>query len=307
MSYSIEGLVFASDVEAAVVRLDDKEEIKTVIPPALLFHTKELPIIEEIYDEAHDPKVPHHVFHKTDNARWYQDSALVETDFSPSSSAEGLFKKFLASSEDLEMFLRPKGYLPWFAPVSKFDAELVKSVGDDAVFQASIAGCNPDLDACDGNYRSETISLEHWEYRGVGGHLHMSIGEKYGSFMHDHQAEIIRMLAITVGNMGVVVSRDRELEKLRKKVFGNPGRYRAKTYPNGRMGLEYRSLSASWLQSLETVERIIEAANFTLMVILEDITVAEDLIISFLERSIKAVQTMDIREASAILSALDLD
>jgi hypothetical protein len=306
----VRGLKFASDVEAAVVRVGDTNKIKTLYPPAILFHQGVLPIIEERWDTSMDgEKIPHHIFHKMEDGSWYQDSALVETDFSPSVTAETLFKKFHTAREALEDFLRPKGFKPWFAPVAKFDASMFTDALDKNgdLYQASIAGCNPDKDAIDSAYNCETVSLDGWEYRGLGGHLHMSISPELGDYLHKHQTTIIRLLAITVGNMGVAVSDQPELEVIRKDVFGNPGRYRAKLYPNGDMGLEYRSLSASWLRTLETVERVLEAATYAVSLAVKDLPVAEELIDYYLPRSIQAVVASNRADSLDILQTLGLE
>jgi len=306
----VAGLKFASDVEAAVVKVEDVEPIKTLYPPALLFHQGVLPVLEERWDESMDgEKIPHHIFLKMEDGTWYQDSALVETDFSPSVTAEALFKKFHKAREALEEFLRPKGYKPWFAPVSKFDASMFTDKLDQNgdLYQASIAGCNPDKDAIDSAYNCETVTLDGWEYRGLGGHLHLSISADFGDYMHQHQKTIIRLLAITVGNMGVAVSDEPELEVLRKEVFGNPGRYRSKLYPNGDMGLEYRSLSASWLRTLETVERVIEAATYAVSLAVKDLAVAKELVDYYLPRTIQAVTACNRADSQDILQTLGLE
>jgi len=304
----ISELLFGSDVEAAVIKSTDTNKIPTLIPPALLFHTKEFSILKEVWDRSNNKQVPHHIFLKLpEGGSWYQDSALIETDFTPSASPEQFFKKYCLSVEHLENFLRPKGYKVWLAPLARFDAASLKELDREDIYQASIAGCNPDLDAIDPAYDCTTVSLEDWEFRGIGGHLHMSISKDYGDILHENQMLLVKLLAITVGNVGTATTDNPQLEALRKEVFGYPGRYRAKTYPGEKLGIEYRSLSGSWLRSLDIVEQVFKAAKFALTLVLEDVEIGQDLVDAYLSRSIQASLAIDVDEANSILAILELN
>ena len=144
-------------------------------------------------------------------------------------------------------------------------------MGDEEVAMACIAGCSPDLDAMEEDASGEIRDLTSWGYRGIGGHIHMSISEEYGDILHRYWKPLVRLLAVTVGNMGIATSEYPELELLRREQFGKATKFRLPKYPNGKLGMEYRSLSAAWLNSEKTTELIIGSVKFALKIFLHQI------------------------------------
>ena len=301
----VKDLLISSDVEVAATE-PNSGKIPQLVPPAWLIYRKGMKIIGW-RGKDEEEKAMHPVFIEKDEISWYQDGALCETDFPPTSSAEELYGYFRLSKEILIEFLQSEYNLEvWSKPVARFNVEKYIKMGDSKIKEACIAGCDPDLDAIEEEYACEVRDLTEWDYRSCGGHLHMSVSPEYGNILHDAPATLVRLLAITVGNVAIATSSNPTLEQIRRRQFGNPGRYRLPTYPDGREGLEYRSLSVDWLNSLETVELIFNATRFALTLFLEDFNEAVTIIDHYLVPTTEAILFINPDISKQILSNFKL-
>lgn len=302
MEEQIAGLLFGSDYEVALVEksLRKEEKYPFLIPPKALEIKENLKIFGYHGDNTHP------IYILNGDTRWYMDGALFETDLLPTDSADEMYTSMLISKESIARFAATFGYRVWSRPVARFDKKYL-SMGEE-IAQACIAGCSPDHDAIEPNYVSEVRDLSGWDWRGLGAHLHMSIcPETFGVILHERRKTIVRLLAITVGNMGIVTSKSVEMERIRRAEFGAAGRYRFPVYPgDNRHGIEYRSLSSEWTNSLESVEAIFEAAYFALASFLYDTNGSRYIIKRYLKQTTKNVAEVNVDSARSILRELNL-
>jgi hypothetical protein len=159
-----------------------------------------------------------------------EDNVMLEFNIEPQKSA-GNFDNVISSvmSTIRRNVLAEHRLSYWEQCVGEYnDVEL-------ATGQAATFGCSPDLDAYTGQ-KAEGVSpsmLGNW--RCAGGHMHWGF---------DNPADI--PLFVIVQLLDAVCGLREPLLKhsqgVRRKMYGTAGRYRAKPY-----GLEYRTLSNSWL------------------------------------------------------------
>lgn len=299
----IKGFLISSDVEAALVEPDAKD-IPQIVPPAYLIHMQGMKVLGFRGKEEEG----HPIFLKKDGITWYQDGALAETDFPPVKTAKELYKYFNNSIETLTNFMeRVYGLEVWTEAVGRFNAEKYIEMGEDEVAAACVAGCSPDIDALKDNPEGEVRDLTSWKYRGIGGHVHISISKEYGEdILHTCWKPIVRLLAITAGNMGIATSSNPDLERLRKEQFGGPAKCRLPIYPNKSKGLEYRSLSAAWLNTEETTQLVVNAVKLALFLFLEQPQEVDSILKTYLAQSVTAIETVNVKLSTKILKDLGL-
>ena len=117
-----------------------------------------------------------------------------------------------------------------------------KDVWDLTPEEAKELGCDPDFNAwLDGeiNVKPENNGT----LRTGAGHVHIGWGNNFSVTDPEHNyrcISMIKQLDLSVGLSSLYWDSDSE----RRKLYGNPGAYRPKKY-----GVEYRTLSNSWLTS----------------------------------------------------------
>lgn len=290
-------IVFGSDVEVAAV-IPNSGKVPELVPPGYLHHVLGMEIVEE------DDKNP--VFLVNNEYKWFQDGALCETAFPPVKTAEEMFTHYNKAKEILADFLSFYYTLKvWDKPVALFNVEKYVKMGSKEVKASCIAGCDPDDDVFDTSYECKIRDLTEWNLRGAGGHLHISIPET-GDLLHKLYRPTIKLLAISVGNMGIYINSSPELEKMRREVFGAAGRARMQTYPNGDKGVEYRSLSNDWLSTLEGIELILNTATWAIKMLLTYPKEVQSIISTFTNQTITAIATVDRDLSKKTLKVLDL-
>ena len=105
--------------------------------------------------------------------------------------------------------------------------------------QASRVGCDPDRNAW---FDMDNPIPELPEtIRFAGGHIHVS----YVNHTEELNIELVKAMDLFLGVPAVLM----DIDDRRKEIYGTPGRYRTKKY-----GVEYRTLSNFWTESLENVQ-----------------------------------------------------
>jgi hypothetical protein len=290
-------IVFGSDVEVAAV-IPNSGKVPELVPPGYLRHILGMKIVEE------DDKNP--VFLVNNEYKWFQDGALCETAFPPVKTAKDMFTHYNKAKEILADFLSYYYSLQvWDKPVATFNVEKYVKMGSKEVKASCIAGCDPDDDVFDNSYECKVRDLTEWNLRGAGGHLHISIPET-GDLLHKLYRPTIKLLAISVGNMGIYINSSPELERMRREVFGAAGRARMQTYPNGDKGVEYRSLSNDWLSTLEGVEIILNTARWAIKMLLNEPKEVQKIIANYTDRTITTIASVDRNGSKTTLKELGL-
>jgi hypothetical protein len=95
-----------------------------------------------------------------------------------------------------------------------------------------------------------------------------------------------------------------ESEKLRAHYYGKPGKYRIQNYPNGDVGVEYRTPSNSWLSyDFRTFQKMLELSTLALSN-LSNISVARDIIYEYAPETINAITKADSEKSKSVLEAM---
>lgn len=93
-------------------------------------------------------------------------------------------------------------------------------------------------------------------YRFAGGHIHFGLG--------DHSPELVnrvmRALDAIVGVAGVSLFENFDWN-VRREYYGLGGEFRLPVYPNGALGLEYRTLSNAWIINRELAHDMFDLAR----------------------------------------------
>ena len=238
--------------------------------------------------------IKHPIYIDNPDFYWMGDGAAWETGFKkPFSSAKELHKALAESLEVLEEYLSK---VSWQGsklelvkkPVVSIEPEIYMDYlmrENELVTQGFIFGCDKDEDAIIENYQCKTIDVTTHPYRYSGGHWH--IGVENVEFIHSIIIPFIQLQAILLGNVGISQSKYLELEKIRANTYGTPGRFRPQKW-----GTEYRALSNSWCEDLETVELLVEGSEKAYELLLNP-EKAKPIIAEFLPKTIKSISDLD--------------
>lgn len=136
-------------------------------------------------------------------------------------------------------------------PSMKYEVE--RWYGRGPEFQmATLFGCDADIDAFNTEVPCRTLdaSLHPWRY--AGGHIHFSgIPE-----VETMPLIAIKSMAMTAGLAATAFSDMPDLERERIFLYGKPGKYRPQKYPNGEVGIEYRTPSTRWTENYSLAEQV---------------------------------------------------
>jgi hypothetical protein len=227
-------------------------EVNKVVSPALLEYYG---FIKPVQDD-----IKHPVYIDTSEFRFHGDGVAIELGLKkPVKDYKEMYATINNSFNSLQEFvekinkLTGRSFSLYTKPVVDIDpTEYIPLLDNPKIYMGFIFGCDRDYDAVDTEYNCITLDVENHPYRYGGGHIHIS-NEK----MHKFYRAAIMLMAITVGNFMVRESLYPDLDKLRVLTYGRPFRYRKQTYPNGAVGIEYRSPSNSWCSfSLEKMEQL---------------------------------------------------
>ena len=292
--------LFGTDAEVASV-IPDVNDIPYLVPPVWLEKMEGAKVIGNYGDDTHP------IYLENESGFWFRDGALWETAFPPVTEAKQMYDAFRKAKENLAEYLSKYNLEIFDKPVARFDISKYVHLAEADIREACVAGCDPDFDAIQTKYSCKTRDLTQWKYRSMGGHLHLSISTDYGKILHRKRNTLVRLLAILVGNAGVATAEAPELEKIRREQFGDAGRHRFPTYPDGKAGVEYRSLSVTWLNSLETIETVLDLADTALEIMLFNPELTRHLILTYLDSTVDCIREVDVEGSKNILKRIYKD
>jgi hypothetical protein len=281
-------LLFGSDPEYATGY--EKDGVVYVEPPA--YFRKYLGVDFE-------PDEKHPVFIRDSEIEIMEDGCAFEYTLPAFANSNDLFSSIQRAHSLLSTWLSNYDYELLTVPT--LDYEVLKWVNEDDEFKNCIVfGCDPDKDAIDESYVCQTIDALQHPYRYFGGHLHVgSLDPDVVNFLQDHWKPYIHLLACLVGTTGVAYSPYPDLEVIRGKVYGRPGRYRL---PN--WGIEYRTLSNAWTTDKTVLEMIIERAKIAFELV-QYPEKALSIMEKYLYPTCQAIATCDATLATEILTGID--
>lgn len=259
-------LLFGTDPE--VFAGSTQNGVLEVVPPALFR-------VSGLESDNRNPKHP--VFIKKGGVSVIEDGAAFEFTITPSTDWKTLFDrvqkaKALLKSEILEKFTNLCDGNVHSLPTISYNTERWKEYGEEFEM-ALIFGCDADYDVWNGVKKSVTIDAREHPYRYAGGHIHVSGSEA----IKENPLLAVECLATTVGLACVINTEVPELERLRTGLYGRPTKFRPQEYgklfnniPNTDFGIEYRTTSVSWTNSLKMAEDVFKWLKIGINSLLEE-------------------------------------
>jgi hypothetical protein len=287
----MDNLLFGSDPEVFVVEKKDNKE--WALPVPFFINNYHAPVLEIDQDHKHP------VLFKDNNYAIMMDGVAFEYTLPPVKTARDMFNNIQSGLNRLRDYASKLGYEVSIKPAVNYDFDRFYSERDTLSVQCGLFGCDRDWDAVLGNnYDSPSIDATKHPYRYGGGHFHMS---DYNQLLRDYPIPMIKFMAICQGNYSIAHSKYLPLEKLRAWKYGQPARYRIQNYKDGITGIEYRTPSNHWIETLETIEGMFSYAQKAYSYLAAR---RLDIINEFLEPTIKAISEADASLANRILTAL---
>lgn len=166
-----------------------------------------------------------------------EDNVMVEFNVPPAATAAEFANNVNVMVEYLRRLFAPKGLDLVALPSMRFLPESLQSR------QAQVFGCEPDFDAwnlVENEIDRSDLSLA--TLRTAGGHVHVSFTEDGDVPSMEMKIRLARSLDFHLGLPSLLIDKD----AMRRKLYGNPGAFRPKSY-----GIEYRALSNFWAKSPE--------------------------------------------------------
>lgn len=257
MNKNFQDLTFGCDPETfAVNGLDE------VISPGLMEYFNIIHRIRENDNREYTEKNKHPIYLKTDDYWWIMDGVAFElTLLHPYKNPEQMALIISQAIEHLKKYIseiKYKDVLQFSAkPVVNIRPEIYTPfLNDDVVYQGFIYGCDPDHDVTEEKYKCKQVDASKDKFRYGGGHIHFGGNSDQVDFMHKNWNPMVKLLAITVGNICVTESIYPDLDLKRVGQYGRPGRFRLPPH-----GVEYRSPSNSWMNKLDTLHKIFDGGK----------------------------------------------
>lgn len=283
-------LTFGSDPEFFASYEQDGKDF--VCPPV---HFKKYFNVLPVVDHFKHPEY----IHVNNGVIIHQDGVAFEMKIPPVKKPIELFNYVQNSLDSLNDLVSKFGFNVYTKPTINFDINRWENE-DEEFRECLIFGCDRDWDAFNyENYNSPEIDASFHPFRYGGGHLHIS-GE---DFLGKYPLPAIQILACTVGNFVTANSYYPELDKQRVFLYGKPGKFRPQNYPDGSVGIEYRTPSNSWLTHLDLIEGVFHYATKAVEY-LKNPKIGGKIINDFSENSIKAIMNYDLNLAKQNLSGL---
>jgi len=194
----------------------------------------------------HTEDKKHPVCFENEQVKLHQDGAAFEGTFKafPGGNWRGMLTSVYSAEDILSCILaRFPDHTDGIAILPTIDYDWAKwlEMGED-IAAANEFGCDRDWNAFDEFEKAVVIDATKWPERYGGGHVHTS-GHP---LMAENPKLCIRILAATVGATATLMSPVPELEKRRTFLYGKSGKFRPQKYPDGSIGIEYRTPSNTW-------------------------------------------------------------
>lgn len=188
-----------------------------------------------------------------DNIKLYYDNCLGEVAFPPYSSKDEMLQRFHTVFSRIQNYLG-SAYQMVFNAGHTFEDD---QTDND---EAKEIGCEPSFDV----YEQAPIQSDAFpdNFRSSGGHWHIG-----GTLLTDdfaHRVNLVKLLDIYLGCANVVYSDD-PTEAKRRTLYGFAGNHRLPPY-----GVEYRTLSSSFLNSREQTDLSFDLIQYSLNCIMDE-------------------------------------
>ena len=284
-------LTFGTDPEVPAVYLKDGI---TYVQPAPYFRL-------ELGAEAKKVNTKHPVWFDKYGISIIEDGVAFEFTTKPTRDWESMYDSIQFGLSELSNILSQYDHHISVQPTANYEIERFLDV-DDAYKMCLIFGCDPDKDAILKNYVCEVIDALRHPYRYFGGHFQVGCMDARGRrLIQTHYEPFIKLCSIFVGNSVMARSTKTELEQIRAKLYGQPGRYRIQPW-----GIEYRTPSNSWITNKFTMAKMFRGTEvaFTL---LQNPKEGKAVIKEYLSDTIVALGTANSKLSQDILETVGND
>lgn len=286
-------LKFGSDPEfAAGYEIDG---VLNVLPPAVL---------REDYNLQFEQNGRHPIFKKYGDTFVHEDGCAFEMSTPPVYNWKDMWEtlsdsKERFSAEVLSQFPKECNAKLYSLPAMKYQVD--RWIGRGPEFQLStVFGCDPDEDVFKMKTRCRVLDASRHPWRYFGGHIHASGVPEIESA----PLQAIKSMVLTAGLASTAYTDVPSLEKERLFLYGKPGKFRIQHYPNGETGIEYRTCSTRWTESMELAEKVFTWAEIGLKSLLQGglINELESLV---MDDAKKAILSVDQDKAKGILAYIE--
>jgi len=228
----------------------------------------------------------HPVYYRDDAIQIIGDGAAFEFNVPPADTPEELNSYWLQAKSILEELLPNDMHIVAKA-AQKFDLNYLLETYDITEKRLSYScrfGCDRQFNVYHLGSTPEVNAKDIlWRY--AGGHIHIS----------PIDSEMIRPIIFgldqTVGLVCLFNSPYPEAEIVRQEFYGVPGNYRPQQYTKEISGVEYRTPSVAWLESIDVTKRIFELIPYVVDLVETEKMV--DLFTEYNEMAKTAILTYD--------------
>jgi hypothetical protein len=239
-------LTFGADPEVSAVYYKDNV---MYVQPAPYFRL-------EMGAETEKSKSKHPVHFDRYGISIIEDGVAFEFLIQPTRDYDDMFDSIQFGLAELSNLLSKYDHELSIQPTVNYEIERFLDKDDDYQM-CLIFGCDPDKDAILKNYVCDVIDALRHPYRYFGGHFQIGCNDPRGRrLMQTHYEPFIKLCAIFIGNSVMARSNKTELEQIRAKLYGQPGRYRIQPW-----GIEYRTPSNSWITNRTTMAKMFRGAQ----------------------------------------------
>lgn len=183
--------------------------------------------------------------------RAFRDGFAVELNVPAQEDPKVLMESVQEALYGLRQMLRGSGYQLRTAPTVPIS---IKDDLADAPEDVLHFGCEPSYCAYDGRSKSPQINAWEHPWRYAGAHMHFSASpeelEGWASWLKDKPKALgfIRLMDIHVG-LPLTRKDPSEAQFMRRQYYGQAGEFRPQHYPDGSIGLEYRTPASGQLEA----------------------------------------------------------
>ena len=284
-------LTFGTDPEVSAVYYKDDV---MYVQPAPYFRL-------ELGASAEKANTKHPVHFEKYGVSIIEDGVAFEFTTQPTRDYEEMFDSIQFGLTELSNLLSTYDHHLSVQPTVNYEIARFLDKADDYKM-ALMFGCDPDKDAILKNYVCQVIDALRHPYRYFGGHFQIGCVDPRGRrLIQTHYEPFIKLCAIFIGNSVMASSSKTELEGVRAKLYGQPGRYRIQPW-----GIEYRTPSNSWITNRATMSRMFRGAQVAFK-LLQNPKEGKAVIKSYLSETITALGTADRELSRDILDCVRSD
>lgn len=165
---------------------------------------------------------------------------------------------------------------------------------------STLFGCDADEDVFNMRAKCKVLDASTHSWRYAGGHIHISgIPE-----IEKYPLQAVKSMVFTAGLAATAYTDVPELEKERLFLYGRPGKFRIQNYPNGEVGIEYRTPSTRWTEHFGLAEKIFTWAEIGMRNLLQG-GLLGDLEDSIMKDAKDAIMTVNQKKAKNLLAFIE--